>query len=320
MTAKTRPTAPPLMCLLAALSAVAAAILTPPAAWLCAGLAAALALGAAVMQWTTLKSWLPPGEAQSLGQALAEARAEAAELRERLRQREAVPVVAADSAASARLNGLEEAVGTASSLTGDLIAVVEQALADMGTANVLAKASGEKVSAGREFMVKAGAEIEKLGSSLKRAQDDLASLGSQSSRITDMVQTITQISEQTNLLALNAAIEAARAGEAGRGFAVVADEVRKLADQARTASNQIGQIAKDLQGTSRDASEAIQVTGSTVEAGRGVAAQAQAAMAEIQAGAKKRVEVVTQITEAIKRQRDLGNQILAALSARSIGR
>jgi methyl-accepting chemotaxis protein len=305
------------MCLLAALFAAAAAFLPPPAALLCAGLAAALALGAAVLQWGMHKSWLSPDEAQSLRQALAEAQGEAAELRERLRQRDAAPVVAADPQATERLNGFEQAIDTASRLTGELITVVEQALADMGTANVLAKASGEKVAAGREFMVKAGAEIEKLGSSLKRAQDDLASLGSQSGRITDMVQTITQISEQTNLLALNAAIEAARAGEAGRGFAVVADEVRKLADQARTASNQIGQIAKDLQGTSRDASEAIQVTGSTVEAGREVAAQAQAAMTEIQAGAKKRVEVVTQITEAIQRQRDLGNQILAALSARS---
>ncbi|MBP8267475.1 MAG: methyl-accepting chemotaxis protein, partial [Zoogloea sp.] len=202
----------------------------------------------------------------------------------------------------------------AARLTGDLGNLIAQVIADMGVANGLARASGEKVAAGHGLMIQARAEIVKLGATLQRAADDLATLNKQSARISDIVGSITQISEQTNLLALNAAIEAARAGEAGRGFAVVADEVRKLAEQARTASTQIGQIAKDLHVTSQDAAEAVAATGQTVDSGLSVADRAQAAMAEVQSGAKRRVEVVTQVSDAIHRQHAICDEILSALS------
>ncbi len=202
----------------------------------------------------------------------------------------------------------------ASTLSADLITVVDQALLDMGTANSLAKASGERVAHGFKLMRQASEEIDKLEIGLQRALQDLELLASQSSQITGFVASITQISEQTNLLALNAAIEAARAGDAGRGFAVVADEVRKLAEQARVASEQIGKIAGELNATSRAASNAVRETDVAVAAGRIVAAEAQAAMGEIQAGASQRVEVVRQITAAIQRQRDIGFQVAELLA------
>lgn len=314
MNAKIRSITPALISLAAA-SFVIAGLVLPQSVRPFSVAAAVLALAAATLFWRHGRSWPDPIEVQSTRDTLAKALSDADGLRDRLRQYEQAEAArgVADPD-TAQLQTLEQAVERAASLTGDLITVVDQALQDMSMANVLAKASGEKVSAGREFMVRAGGEIEKLGASLKRAQDDLEQLGGQSRRITEMVATITQISEQTNLLALNAAIEAARAGEAGRGFAVVADEVRKLADQARMASSQIGEIAKNLQDACLDASGAIEVTGSTVTAGREVASQAEAAMAEIQAGAKKRVEVVTQITQAIQTQREYGGQILTALT------
>ena len=199
-------------------------------------------------------------------------------------------------------------------LSDELIRVVDQALSDMGLANTLARASGAKVVEGYELMQQANHEITRLGGSLQRAQGDLVLLASQSAKINGLVASITQISEQTNLLALNAAIEAARAGDAGRGFAVVADEVRKLAEQARTASDQIGGIAANLNSTSMDAAAAMRETDTVVAAGLEVASRAQAAMAEIQQGAKRRVEVVGQITAAISQKREIGLSLAEQLA------
>lgn len=212
-----------------------------------------------------------------------------------------------------RLASIRQTLQSTLTLSDELISVVDRALSDMGVANGYARASGAKVLEGYELMQQANHEIARLGSSLQRAQADLALLASQSARINGLVASITQISEQTNLLALNAAIEAARAGDAGRGFAVVADEVRKLAEQARMASEQIGSIAGQLTCTSRDAAAAMQETDAVVASGLAVASSAQAAMEEIQNGAHKRVEIVGQITAAIQKKREIGVQIESLL-------
>lgn len=305
------------LCLLSAAAVIAASFMPPESARIAGAVAALFALAGA--GWS-LRGTRPAANAAAvaaLEDALGHARDETASLRARLADAEADARQHAGMAdVAARLARLQDTGAHAVALTNELIALVDRTLADMAEANVLAKASGSRVATGADLMTRTRDAIGQLGAGLERAQGDLTALAEQSGEISGIVASITQISEQTNLLALNAAIEAARAGEAGRGFAVVADEVRKLAEQARSASERIGRIATDLNTTSRAASDAVRGTSRIVDQGLELASGARDAMIEIQSGAKRRVEVVTQITQAIGRQREIGAGILEAFEGR----
>lgn len=304
--------------LLCAILIVASLLLADGPARIAAGLAALFALAGA--GWSVrgaVAARRDAADCAELEQRLEHAQDELAGLRTSLHDAQLRATADTDLAdARAQLAGLQHAQQCAVELTRELMNVVDRTLADMDEANTLAKASGAKVAAGAELMSRSREVIEKLGAGLLRAQEDLTALALQSGEIRNIVASITQISEQTNLLALNAAIEAARAGEAGRGFAVVADEVRKLAEQARNASEHIGRIAGELNVTSSDASDAVRDTLRIVDQGLELTGSARDAMTEIQSGAKRRVEVVAQITQAIGRQRQIGTAIDDALRAR----
>ncbi|GAA5218586.1 methyl-accepting chemotaxis protein [Corallincola platygyrae] len=108
-------------------------------------------------------------------------------------------------------------------------------------------------------------QIERLGADMNGTADRISQLRDNSDNIGSMLEVIKSIAEQTNLLALNAAIEAARAGEQGRGFAVVADEVRSLAQRTQQSTHEIEKIIEELQLAANNAFEAMQLSRSTVD-------------------------------------------------------
>ncbi|MBS4097378.1 MAG: HAMP domain-containing protein [Sulfuricella sp.] len=144
----------------------------------------------------------------------------------------------------------------------------------------------------------------KINSVVGEAAQSVETLGENSEKIGTIVSVIEEIAGQTNLLALNAAIEAARAGEQGRGFAVVADEVRKLAEKTGQATAEIGEVIQTIQKHTDYAVKAIQAGASEVQNGVVNANAAGASLDSILASAAQATIMVEDIASAANRSRD----------------
>ncbi|MCV4275808.1 methyl-accepting chemotaxis protein [Pseudomonas capsici] len=142
--------------------------------------------------------------------------------------------------------------------------------------------------------------MERISHEMSSASQSIEALGKQSLLISSIVQTIGGIAEQTNLLALNAAIEAARAGEHGRGFAVVADEVRQLAGRTSKATEEIIIVVQQNQKLADDAVQGMANSRAQAEQGLSLANQAGEVIIEIQEAAQQVVSAVGQFTNQLR--------------------
>ncbi len=206
-------------------------------------------------------------------------------------------------------------VAKASTLTSQISATVQQVA---GNAQVLLKSADQSRQAALEGAKTVGetvlgmAEIKnKVSVSALRVEE----MGKRSQQIGAIVETIEDIASQTNLLALNAAIEAARAGEHGKGFAVVADEVRKLAERSSQATKEIAALVKNIQQSVQEAVSAMNDGAQEVESGVVKAEQAGQSLTEILKSADSVREQAEQTAKAAQQMDTAANELVSAMDS-----
>ncbi|MCL2524495.1 MAG: methyl-accepting chemotaxis protein [Betaproteobacteria bacterium] len=176
-------------------------------------------------------------------------------------------------------------------------------VADRATeASQLSTASGTLAKNGAEIIGATVMSIDSIAETVQTAAKQIADLEKNSERINSVIQVIKEVADQTNLLALNAAIEAARAGEQGRGFAVVADEVRKLAERTTKSTQEIATTITEMQSVAQAATHSMDAVVERVSNGVVQANKASGAIAEIGVSSEQAVNMVEEITEAICEQ------------------
>jgi methyl-accepting chemotaxis protein len=153
----------------------------------------------------------------------------------------------------------------------------------------------QKAEHGTAVIQQTAREMRQIATNISDSAGLVAQLGARSEQITAIVNTIRGIADQTNLLALNAAIEAARAGEQGRGFAVVADEVRSLAGRTSSSTTEIAELIGQILSETREAVASMKLTQEVADHGVELADEAGAVIVQIRDGASSAVEAVSSI-------------------------
>ncbi|MDE2625216.1 MAG: methyl-accepting chemotaxis protein [Betaproteobacteria bacterium] len=195
-----------------------------------------------------------------------------------------------------------DAAATMASSVEEISVGMDQTTSHSKSVQNLSEQNGRNAAEGGEVIGRVIADMHRISETVQSSSQVIASLDRQSEEIWQVTHVIKEIAEQTNLLALNAAIEAARAGEQGRGFAVVADEVRKLAERASSSTDQITTLLENVRTMTKSAVDTMGRTVTAVEQGTGLADQASGRMDSIRGSATQVGEAVSGIADTLREQ------------------
>ncbi|MDQ1291042.1 MAG: methyl-accepting chemotaxis protein, partial [Nitrospirota bacterium] len=191
----------------------------------------------------------------------------------------------------------------------EMNATVSQVAQNSGKAATLAQETVKTAKDGGSVVSDTISGMQQLSDAVSSSATIISELGKSSDQIGEIVRVIEDIADQTNLLALNAAIEAARAGEQGRGFAVVADEVRKLAERTTKATKEIGDMIRQIQQDTRGAVESMQQGTVKVTSGVDLVNKTGEALARIVEMVSESADMIRQIAVASEEQSVATQQI-----------
>ncbi len=209
-------------------------------------------------------------------------------------------------------NELAAAVTQTSGAIAELAASIQQVAGNAARASQVAMGSADAIHSGEQAVSEAKSGMTAIAETMTGIRATIEELAERSGEIGAIVEVIDDIAEQTNLLALNAAIEAARAGEAGRGFAVVADEVRKLAERSAKATREIGSLIKGIQDETAQAVGVTQVGTEKVHQGVRLAEHTHEALQRIKGAATQVSTLLQEVEGATSEQARASQQIVTA--------
>ena len=178
-----------------------------------------------------------------------------------------------------------------------------------GTASEAAANASKTAAGGGTVVTETIQGMQKIAEVVRQSADSISKLAKSADQIGEITKVIDDIADQTNLLALNAAIEAARAGEQGRGFAVVADEVRKLAERSGKATGEITDMVKGIQAETIDAVKSMESGIQQVDIGRQLADKAGNSLSEIVTVSQRVMDMIGQVAAAAEEQSAAAEEI-----------
>jgi methyl-accepting chemotaxis protein len=209
---------------------------------------------------------------------------------------------------------LGEAAGRASATVSGMAGAVHDVAKIASEADRISARASQDAKEGGEAVARTVDGMKAISENMENTARVITGLGRRSQEIGRILEVIEEIADQTNLLALNAAIEAARAGEAGRGFAVVADEVRKLAERSVEAAKEIGEVVRQVQQETTDAVDVARSGSTEAKQGIALADKAGAALRNIIESVSRSSELMGQIADATSKQSQASTEVLDTVS------